>query len=190
MVKWALQEGNAIALPGPVVEGPICAAGTGATVQGFADAYLIGLYFNNDNRSYLTGGDHPAYPGDWFVVDYYAEQAGECRVRLYAYGSVGPVINPFVAPDVGPSTLLQTLSFKHVASRDFNGDTVVDFKDFARFASRWRSASDPNAGAGAAFDLSTDSRVDSSDLASFSEYWLERTDGNEPPTNSDTAAKP
>jgi hypothetical protein len=166
------------------------AAGTNATVMDSADAYSISLYFDNDTSSYQPNGGHPAYPGDWFVVDYYAEQAGECRVRLYADGSVGPVVNPFVAPDIGPPTLLQTLSFKHVASRDFNGDTVVNFKDFARFAARWRCPVDPNADAGAAFDLSTDSRVDSSDLASFSEYWLERTDCNEPPTSSDTAAKP
>jgi hypothetical protein len=166
------------------------AAGTKATVMGREDSYSIGLFFDNDNRPYQPNGGHPAYPGDWFVADYYAEQAGECSVRFYAVGSLGPIVNPYVPQDPGPPTLLQTLSFKHVPSRDFNGDTVVNFKDFARFAVCWRSASDPNTGAGAAFDLSTDSRIDSSDLASFTEYWLERTDCNEPPANSDAIAKP
>ena len=91
-------------------------------------------------------------------------------------------------PIIGPEQLLQTLSFQHVPSRDFNGDMVVDFKDFARFAAHWRSAPDPNAGAGATFDLSTDNWIDSSDLASFSEYWLERTDSNEPPADPNTTA--
>ena len=166
------------------------AAGTKATVMDWADAYWIGLAFDNDDRPYLTGGGHPAYPGDWFVVDYYAEQAGDCSVRLYAAGPVGPVINPFGDPVVGPPTLLQTLSFKHVASRDFNDDTVVDFKDFAMLASRWRSAADPNSSGRATTDFNADGQVDASDLASFTEYWLERTDCNEPPAQSDTVTKP
>jgi len=166
------------------------AAGTDATARSWADAYLIGFFFENDAKSYRTYGGHAAYPGDWFIVDYYAEQAGECRVEFYATGSSGPVVNPYVPRDVGPPTLLQTLSFTHVPSRDFNGDRVVDFRDFARFAAYWRSAPDPNAGAEAAFDLNTDGRVDGSDLASFSEYWLERIDGNEPPTDPNTPVKP
>jgi hypothetical protein len=166
------------------------AAGTKATVMGWVDSYSIGLFFNNDNRPYLTGGGHPAYPGDWFVVDYYAKQTGDCRVKLYAAGPVGPVINPFVVPDVGPPTLLQTLSFQHVASRDFNGDTVVDFKDFARFAAHWRCPVDPNASPGLALDLNADGRVNASDLASFSEYWLAQTDCSRAPTQSATVTKP
>ena len=158
------------------------AAGTGATVMNWVDSYFVGFFFDNDTNPYHANGGHPAYPGDWFVVDYHAEQAGECKVEFYAAGSLGPVDNPYVPHDLGPPTLLQTLTFQHVASRDFNGDTVVDFRDFARFAACWRSAPDPNAGAEAAFDFNTDSRIDSSDLASFSEYWLERTDSNEPPT--------
>ena len=167
------------------------AAGTNATVQDWWDDHPIGLFLDNDANPHRTFGGHAAYPGDWFIVDYYAEQAGECRVKFYAAGGpIGPVVNPYVPREVGPPTLLQTLSFTHVPSRDFNGDTVVDFRDFARFAAYWRSAPDPNAGAGAAFDFNTDSRVDGLDLASFSEYWLARTDSNEPPTDPNTAAKP
>jgi hypothetical protein len=174
------QPGSAVKIP-TYKDSCLDAAGTGATVQDFADAWTIGLAFDNDVRPYLTGGGHPAYPGDWFVVDYYAEQAGDCSVRLYANGPVGPIVGPWVEPDVGPLTLLQTLSFTHVPSRDFNGDAVVDFRDFARFAAHWRCPVDPKSDSDATFDFKTDGQVDLPDLASFCNYWLARTDSNEPP---------
>ena len=124
--------------------------------------YGIGLAFQNDTVPHITDG-HPAYPGDWFVVDYYAEQAGPCVVRFYDSSA-------------GDDTLLQTLSFTHIPSRDFNDDAMVDFKDFARFASGWRSAGDPGSSPTADLDLNADGRVDLADLASFSRRWLERLD--------------
>jgi hypothetical protein len=138
------------------------AAGTKAYVQDIQDIYGIGLVLRNDAQPYITNG-HPAYPGDWFVVDYYAEQAGSCEVGLYKLAT-------------GPDVLLQTLSFTHVPSRDFNRDTRVDFQDFARSASGWRSAGDPGSSQMADLDLNADGRVDLADLASFSRYWLERPD--------------
>lgn len=166
------------------------AAGTKATVQGWVDSYSIGLDLDNDARSYPTGRGHPAYPGDWFVVDYYAEQTGSCSIRLYAAGPVGPIISPSLPPVVGPSTLLQTLSFTHVPSRDFNGDTVVDFKDFARLAAHWRCPINPQSGPEAALDLKADGQVDLSDLASFCNYWLVRADNREPAVPSDPTIEP
>lgn len=164
------------------------AAGTKATVMDLADAYWLGLNFGNDTSAYQPNGGHVAYPGDWFVVDYYAEQVGDCSVEFHGHDLPSHAADRNAVPIIGPEQLLQTLSFQHVPSRDFNGDTVVDFQDFARFAAHWRSVPDPNVGA--AFDLNTDGRVDGLDLAFFSEYGLERTDCNEPPPNSDTAAKP
>ena len=70
---------------------------------------------------------------------------------------------------------IETLAFTHVPSRDFNGDTVVDFKDLALLASHWDLNADPNSPDGP-FDLNADGRIDLGDLALFSEYWLERTD--------------
>ncbi len=138
------------------------AAGTKAYVRDIQDIYGIGLVLRTDAQPYITNG-HPAYPGDWFVVDYYAEQVGSCEVGLYKLAT-------------SPHVLLQTLSFTHVPSRDFNHDTVVDFQDFARFASGWRSAGDPGSSQTADLDLNADSRVDFADLASFSRRWLERLD--------------
>ncbi len=140
----------------------LSAAGTNAHVRDIGGIYGVGLEFRNDVSPHITGG-HPAYPGDWFVVDYYAERAGPCTVRLYRSA-------------VGPDVLLQTLSFTHVPSRDFNRDTVVNFTDFARLASQWRSAADPSQSPTAAFDLDADGRVEPADLASFGRYWLAQSD--------------
>jgi hypothetical protein len=122
------------------------------------------LDFHNDTSTPISGGTRPAYPGDWFVVDYYAQQAGFCVVEFYDSST-------------GVDTLIQTLSFTHVPSRDFNRDSIVDFQDFARFAAQWRSAaSDPSSGPTADLDLDADGRVDLADLASFCRYWLEQID--------------
>ncbi len=140
------------------------AAGTRASVRDFENVRGIGLEFRSDYTPYLVPGFHPAYPGDWFVVDYRARQTGVARVDLY---------DSFASPS-GP---IQTLSFTHVPSRDFNSDTIVDFRDFALMASHWGSAvsTDPNSRS-SALDLDANTRVDFGDLALFSEYWLERAD--------------
>jgi hypothetical protein len=101
--------------------------------------------------------------GDWFVFDYHAQQAGTCRVGLY---------DIYVSLDEP----IQTLSFTHVPTRDFNGDGIVSFPDFARLAAHWGSNADPNSPE-AAFDFNADRRIDLGDLALFSAYWLEKTDG-------------
>ncbi len=111
--------------------------------------------------------DFSSVAGDWFVLDYHAERIGTCTILLNQFTNV-------ILPT-------ETLSFRHVASRDFNGDTVVDFRDFALFASHWGSVvraapNDPDA----IFDLNRDAQVDFGDLALFSEYWLERTDWSRP----------
>jgi len=146
------------------------AAGTRAAVWDVVDSNTVGLGFNSDHTPYITGG-HPAYPGDWFVVDYHAEQAGFSEVGLY----------DLLADDNVP---MQTLSFTHVPSRDFNGDTIVNLKDFALLAARWRPAADPNSVSEPAVDPNAEHPVGAADLASFSQYWLARTDSNEPPVPS------
>ena len=105
-----------------------------------------------------------AVPGDWFIFDYHARQVGTCDIGLY------DVFSSRFVP-------IETLSFTHVPSRDFNGDARVDFQDLALLAARWDSSGslDPN-DPSAAFDLDGDATIAFSDLALFSEYWLERTD--------------
>jgi hypothetical protein len=169
--KYGKLSGRGLTPPPPVgafrfsayKDSALNAAGTKAYVRDMVGIYGVGLELWTDIFPYIGGGGHAAYPGDWFVVDYYAEQIGPCVVRFYDSSA-------------GDDTLLQTLSFTHVPSRDFNHDTLVDFEDFARFASYWRSAADPGSGPTADLDLKADGRVDLADLAAFSRYWPEQID--------------
>lgn len=134
-----------------------CLASAGKTARAIPanNFWGVGIEFH-------TSVSLPVLAGDWFVIDYYAEQAGTCRLGLYD-------------SSVGPEVQIETLAFTHVPSQDFNADTVVNFKDFALLASHWNSKADPN-GLGAAFDLNSDGHSNLGELALFSEYWLERTD--------------
>lgn len=141
------------------------AAGTRAAADDYIGPEGLGLVFQNDGDSYQRGYQ-PAVTGDWFICDYRAEQVGRCDVSLYV---------PFPAPDM----LSETFSFTHVASRDFNGDGIVNFRDLVPLAARWHSPIDPSS-ADAGLDLDADLRIDSSDLARFTEHWLERMDCQAP----------
>lgn len=134
--------------------------GTAALAYDYVDYLWVGLEFNTNFTPTMSG--HPAVPGAWFVCDYRAGRVGACDVGLYDLS---------VSFDVP----IETLSFTHVPSRDFNGDTVVNFQDLALLASHWSSKADPNS-PDAGFDLNSDGHVDLGDLAFFSEYWLERAD--------------
>ncbi len=136
------------------------AAGERACARDFSGPEGVGLEF-------VTSAYPHVVPGDWFIFDYGAEQVGSCDVGLY---------DLFVSLNAP----IETLSFTHVPSRDFDGDTIVNFEDLALLAGHWRATvgQDPNSPE-AVFDLNSDSRVDADDLALFSEYWLERTDCND-----------
>ena len=142
------------------------AAGNHAGVYDYVDPRGIGLEFVSDLMD--------AVPGDWFVVDYHAEQAGSSDVGLY----------DLLGDPNDPNVPVSTLSFTHVLSRDFNGDGIVNFEDLHLLAQSWHSPInlDPNDPA-AKCDLNTDGGVNIRDLALFSEYWLERTDCNGPVTD-------
>lgn len=132
------------------------AAGKAARAYPYMGQDVVGLEF-------LSGPT--AVAGDWFVFDYQAHRVGTCDVGLYDL-----YVSRYVP--------IQTFSFTHVPSRDFNGDTRVDFQDLALLASHWGSAGSPDPNT--AFDLDGDARIGCSDLALFSEYWLERQDSRPP----------
>jgi hypothetical protein len=110
---------------------------------------------------------YDAVAGDWFVLDYVAEQIGLCSVGLF------DLTSSLTVP-------IETLSFTHVPSRDFDGDGIVNFADFVSLASHWGQPADPNAGSAGPWDLDADRLVGPADLGMFSEYWLERTDCSSP----------
>jgi hypothetical protein len=114
--------------------------------------------------------DWDAIAGEWFVLDYHAEEVGTCSVELHE--SAGNLVTGLI------DVLLDVLSFNHVPSRDFDGDAIVNFVDFAVFASEWGRGGEPDPGAEPAADLNADTLVNAQDMALFCEYWLERTDFN------------
>ena len=142
------------------------AAGRNAVVTYMSDSSTMAYYF--------FSAPPLVRAGQWFVWDYRAKAVGTCTVTVCDTTSI-------------PNILATTLTFSHVPSRDFNRDTIVNFKDFALFAEHWRTtiASDPNDVA-AKFDLDADRHAGPSDLALFCKFWLERTDVNEPAQDPNT----
>jgi hypothetical protein len=135
------------------------AAGSDAMVSDSVDDHGFGFWYNNDPWT--------AIPGAWFAFDYHADQVGLVDLSVYHLTD---------NPD-SSAVPIETLSFTHVASRDLDGDGIVNFKDFASLAGLWQTPVVPDTGrSDAAFDLDADGRIDAGDLARFAEYWLERTD--------------
>ena len=129
------------------------------------DAGIEPMVTDSDDANGITfefGSGRFAVAGPWFIVDYRAERVGPCSIAFYD-------------GDYSWDVPREILSLNHVPSRDFDGDAIVNFEDFALFASRWRAPADldPNE---ATFDLNTDGSVNISDLVQFAQYWLERTD--------------
>lgn len=114
-------------------------------------------------RGFDLYGDEDAVVGDWFIIDYDSNNVGDCNVGFYDYS-------------VSMFDPIYDIPFSHVRTRDFNGDTKVDFTDFAVLTLYWQVAdcNDPNWCEGA--DLDTDGNVDSNDLMLFADYWLEKTE--------------
>ncbi len=128
------------------------AAGEGAFLYPWEDDFYQGFCFETDESN--------AVPGNWFIIDYNATDIGDCNVGLYEWWAMEPTYE---------------ISFSHVRTRDFNNDAIVNFKDFAIFASHWMAANctDPNWCDGT--DLDHNGKVDVNDLMLFCQYWLERT---------------
>jgi len=100
-----------------------------------------------------------AVAGDWFVIDYEADKAGDCNVEFYDYGISWDDPN-------------QTVSFTHILPQDFNDDDTVNLIDFSIFAANWlaEDCNDPNWCEST--DMTLDGTVDCNDLAFFAGYWL------------------
>lgn len=147
-----------------------------------AGVYAIVIDWVNETRQGLILQTHwEPYPGDWFGLDYTANEVGLCRVRLkYWYPPTGTCTPPwckppFEIPDPPEERIIQELVFQHVPSRDFDGDGVVGFSDCGILASCWNEiVSDPNGPC--AVDLNGDTLVDFMDFSLFAEFWLERTE--------------
>jgi len=143
------------------------AAGDLAKVTAWKDSSIWGFdlytFYPVDGNS----EDNSTITGDWFIVDYYADEVGECNVGFYDYSVSWDDPNYYI-------------TFSHIPTRDLNSDEVVNFGDFAIFSSQWYATdcNDPNWCDGA--DLERDGDVDYNDLELFVKYWLWPTSASEP----------
>ena len=107
----------------------------------------------------LYSSDSNSVSGDWFILDYIAENPGQCRVHFYDYNT------SWTEPNI-------VFEFEHAPSCDFNQDGVVNFIDFSQIAKYWLIDDCNDVNECVAVDLDFDSIVDHNDLAIFSEFWL------------------
>ena len=145
-------------------------AGDLAKVTAWKDSSIWGFDLYSFYPVYSVDGnseDSSTVPGDWFIIDYYADEVGDCNVGFYDYSISWDDPN-------------YDITFSHIPTRDLNSDEVVNFGDFAIFASQWNTTdcNEPNWCAGA--DLNRDADVDYNDLGLFVEFWLWPTSGNGP----------
>lgn len=99
--------------------------------------------------------------GDWFIIDYNAADIGDFNIVFYDYNiSWDP--NYYIC-------------FTNVRSRDFNYDTIVNFRDYGILISHWQDTNCEDSGGCDGTDLDVDDNVDINDLMLFCEFWLERT---------------
>jgi len=142
-------------------------AGDFAKVTAWKDSSIWGFdlytFYPVDGNS----EDNSTVVGEWFIIDYKADDVGDCNVGFYDYNISWSDPNYF-------------LSFYHTPTRDLSFDKKVNFDDFAIFASQWdaNDCNDPNWCKGS--DLDLDGHVDCYDLELFAKYWLWETSDVEP----------
>lgn len=146
----------------------------GSSLPAAGDMALLSLWQGDeeangeehDANGFTLGGGYNPSPGDWFIIDYNAISVGACSVLFYNWDieNWGDYDNPSCQ-----------MFFTHVVTRDFNGDGIVNFEDFAVLGSNWRrtDCSEPDNCSGT--DLDADGYVGISDLMQFAEYWLGKT---------------
>lgn len=111
-------------------------------------------------------GHRSAVPGRWFVIDYVATDVGPCRISFYDYLSAGAMDTPVCH-----------LAFSHVPTRDFNGDTIVNFTDYTILtACWWHSTPEVASPSCSTADLDASGNVDLRDMVLFADYWLYTTE--------------
>lgn len=134
-------------------------AGDFAIVTGWQDSSIWGFdlytFYPVDGNSV----DSNTLAGDWFIIDYKADEVGDCNVGFYDYSISWDDPNYF-------------LGFSHSPTRDLSADEKVNLIDYSIFASQWdaNGCNDPSWCDGA--DLDRDGNVDCNDLGLFVEYWL------------------
>ena len=129
-------------------------AGELARVTAWKDSNIWGfdLYTTDIDDSNFVAGD-------WFIIDYYADEVGDCNVGFYDYNISWDDPN-------------YCISFSHISTPDLNHNGVVNFGDLVIFASRWNAIDCNYPDWCDGVDLDRDGDVDSDNLKPFIKYWL------------------
>ncbi len=136
------------------------AAGNSAKVTEWKDSAIFGFDFYTFYPKDPNSDPNSTATGDWFVIDYYADNIGDCNIGFYLYDHNANWHEPNYV-----------ITVHNVPTRNFNTDEQVDLLDYSVLASFWMatSCSGPNWCGGT--DLNFDGYVDSYDLGLFAEYW-------------------
>lgn len=143
-------------------------SGEGAYVIGWKDSMMWGfdLYPDNFERE----------SGNWFVIDYYAQDEGSCNVGFYDHSYSWTIPDPNVS-----------LTFLNTPTRDLHSDGFVNYADFVVFSSYWQAenCADPNNSCYQA-DFSRNGSVGLEDVVMFADFWLYGNPGWKPAETSTT----
>jgi hypothetical protein len=139
------------------------AAGELSRVTDWDDSLISGFdlytFYLVDTNSF----DDSTVAGDWFIIDYRAEQTGQCNIGFYEY------FEDYADTWNEPAKII-TLS--QVATRDLDSDGKVDFNDFALFSNEWMKTNCAEHSYCNGADLDFDGDVDCNDLELFDRFWL------------------
>lgn len=159
----------------------------GSCLEGVGESAYVQDLILTEGTGIQMGCAFASAGADWFILDYLAKDVGVCSFGFYQLVLDDPGPSPYEgylippeSPPRGNAILLDVLALNHVASRDYNGDTIVNFSDFAMLADRWRQVAEVDPNTTSPSDINGDDAISAPDMALFCEYWLERTDVNLP----------
>ena len=109
----------------------------------------------------MYSSDVNCVSGDWFIIDYKAQQPGTCRVNFYDYNTSWTEPNTVFAFNQDPSC-------------DFDGDGYINMSDFNKLSYYWLAdcfnCADVNDCL--SVDLDYDSVIGVNDLMIFARHWF------------------
>jgi hypothetical protein len=142
------------------------AAGERAFIMPWNDSLMSGFDLYTDEFGRTSG--------NWFVLDYTPLAEGECTINFYDHDYSFTVADPNVH-----------ITFANCPTRDWNDSGMVDYADWAVFASVWMAEDCAAPGWCSGADLDRDGTVGVADAALFADFWLWGTPNWQRPSQQD-----
>ena len=161
-----------VVLPDPNISNCIIYSNTAAGLSGSADVTYDKVTYCCISGGHSGNGNIPSNPN--FVnagIDYHLSWNSPCidAGNLYTILDANETDvdgQPRVSDGNGDGTSqIDIGADKYYCDPDFNGDGIVDFKDFALLANVWKTNSSQ-------YNLADGNTIDSKDLAAFAGRWL------------------